>query len=888
MKNKKEKNNAKGVEKKSAVYVPFVVLFLVELWIHKGIVPNFGDDLWFKEVACSEGFSFLAWLHQRYMEWSSRTAIELLLMITVRAPLYFWRIVDSALITCVAIFLSKMAIQKTEDSIYINTITSMLVVTITYTILNSAGWIATTVNYMWPLSFGIMGLYPLRKLLDYEKINGFEMIFYSACLLIGANAEQMSVVILTAYVIFDLYCWFSTKKIYKYAAIQTGLSVLSLIYIILSPGNAIRKEKEIEAWFPVFADMSLFNKVDLGISAVIKEIFLQDNVFFFMMLFTLMVLIWQKYEKWQYRVLGAIPAFFLLSLSKMHGYRGDERLPFSLVQEMGIFVGDRVYNYKTYIVVGSIIGVCCLILILFYLFGKNTWTTWILIGTFVMGLATKAVMGFSPTVWASGYRTGWIMNFAFLFCTLFMLREWNFKNKNATCLLMGITAVCVFIIFLLYRTKYLERISLISMKIFLFISVLVLSLGWIFLTRPVPVADDMMVSNAAVQFLNNDYSMLQKGGYVYQYVHQLGIIWLLEQIYRLFGAGNYLVYQMLNVLALCIVYGCLLKLSKKFFKTETAERITVVMLFMFCVPIFYTTFVYGNLLGLALSLLGFVFLLEYFENRKLRYAVAFVVCAVLAVLVKSNYQVAMIAMAAVLFVDCMKSKKGWNLLCIVLMFSLSFGAQAGLEKYYSARSGIALEKGASKLLWIAMGMQKGPLAEGWYDVSLIDMMNEASETGKTEGEVALNHIQESLKGFSENKKGAVEFYYHKIVSQWNEPSFEALWVSNHQPDQHPDGISKIAASFYYGRTGKILYRWFDVIHFLILSMAGIGIWKRRKQMELGELLLLTTVLGGFFFHILWEAKSQYIWTYFILLIPTASGGIREVGIWLDARGRKHS
>lgn len=104
---------------------------------------------------------------------------------------------------------------------------------------------------------------------------------------------------------------------------------------------------------------------------------------------------------------------------------------------------------------------------------------------------------------------------------------------------------------------------------------------------------------------------------------------------------------------------------KKFFKTETAERITVVMLFMFCVPIFYTTFVYGNLIGLALSLLGFVFLLEYFENRKLRYAVAFVVCAVLAVLVKSNYQVAMIAMAAVLFVDCMKSKKDgiYSVLC---------------------------------------------------------------------------------------------------------------------------------------------------------------------------------------------------------------------------------
>ena len=369
-------------------------------------------------------------------------------------------------------------------------------------------------------------------------------------------------------------------------------------------------------------------------------------------------------------------------------------------------------------------------------------------------------------VWFSLILVSFLAAVSFLFTSVF---EWDESNQYLpevihykSDIFIITLAVCVFIIFLLYRTKYLERISLISMKIFWFISVLVLSLGWIFLTRPVPVADDMMVSNAAVQFLNNDYSMLQKGGYVYQYVHQLGIIWLLEQIYRLFGAGNYLVYQMLNVLALCVVYGCLLKLSKKFFKTETAERITVVMLFMFCVPIFYTTFVYGNLIGLALSLLGFVFLLEYFENRKLRYAVAFVVCAVLAVLVKSNYQVAMIAMAAVLFVDCMKSKKGWNLLCIVLMFSLSFGAQAGLEKYYSARSGIALEKGASKLLWIAMGMQKGPLAEGWYDVSLIDMMNEASDTGKTEGEVALNHIQESLKGLVKIKKEQLSFIITRL------------------------------------------------------------------------------------------------------------------------------
>ena len=80
---------------------------------------------------------------------------------------------DSALITCVAIFLSKMAIQKTEDSIYINTITSMLVVTIT--MLEFCGLVNTIKLYV-AASFGNYGVYPLRVLWE-MKNQWFEMIF---------------------------------------------------------------------------------------------------------------------------------------------------------------------------------------------------------------------------------------------------------------------------------------------------------------------------------------------------------------------------------------------------------------------------------------------------------------------------------------------------------------------------------------------------------------------------------------------------------------------------------------------------------------------------------------------------------------------------------------
>ena len=35
------------------------------------------------------------------------------------------------------------------------------------------------------------------------------------------------------------------------------------------------------------------------------------------------------------------------------------------------------------------------------------------------------------------------------------------------------------------------------------------------------------------------------------------------------------------------------------------------------------------------------------------------------------------------------------------------------------------------------------------------------------------------------------------------------------------------------------------------------------------------ILGGFLFHTLWEAKSQYIFPYFVCMLPAAAMGLSE-------------
>lgn len=46
--------------------------------------------------------------------------------------------------------------------------------------------------------------------------------------------------------------------------------------------------------------------------------------------------------------------------------------------------------------------------------------------------------------------------------------------------------------------------------------------------------------------------------------------------------------------------------------------------------------------------------------------------------------------------------------------------------------------------------------------------------------------------------------------------------------------------------------------------------QNRKNLSLELIFLITIFIGGFAFHVLWEAKSRYIIPYIVVLIPVSS------------------
>ena len=56
---------------------------------------------------------------------------------------------------------------------------------------------------------------------------------------------------------------------------------------------------------------------------------------------------------------------------------------------------------------------------------------------------------------------------------------------------------------------------------------------------------------------------------------------------------------------------------------------------------------------------------------------------------------------------------------------------------------------------------------------------------------------------------------------------------------------------------------------------------RFKRNDIKQLTFAIIFIGGFLFHLIWEAKCQYTITYFVLLIPYSVKGYIDLSKYID-------
>ncbi len=408
---------------------------------------------------------------------------------------------------------------------------------------------------------------------------------------------------------------------------------------------------------------------------------------------------------------------------------------------------------------------------------------------------------------------------------------------------------------------------------------------WVWLVQSIPYADSEEVFLAAKGAAVGDYTAFLRTddyyagmNYFSVYPFQLGYVFLTEPLFRLFPDGNAVVTELFNVATLAALYLGLQRLAHLLFGRKTLWILTALLIG--CVqPVFFCGFPYGILPGFAAGVWATVFTVKMMQrDDRRRYWLLLPICVLLAygVLAKYNTMIFVIAVSLGLAVDFIRKRQYWWLFSIVAIVALPVLSMKAIIALYAWRAGTYFGAGVGQLQYLCAGMRNSDMAPGWYNQWSKIIYCDARGDTAVANRVALDSLKNRMAEFAHDLPMARRFFQQKILSQWNEPSFESLWVTQVKFHYNGDPIG-LLYSIYSGAGRKILDVWMHFYHLLTFSLFAVGMAVPMKKKSTETLVPVLVMLGGFAYHLLFEAKSQYLMTYFALMTVFAAYTLARIG-----------
>lgn len=416
-----------------------------------------GDDAYFYEYTHSMGFlEYLGW---RYETWVGRMTAEALVYLTFRLGLWFWRAVNAVMIVLLPagiLRLAALAARVPEGSLMYwkesqpavrsgdyrdMGIGAMAAAAAGYFLMSvwtvgyAAVWVNGSIFYTWCFTCGIWALLPFAEYLfspeepvwgkggwhvSAEGCSPWKFAFSIPCALIAAmSIEQMGAVLL----VFELLgVWYVLAKWHRFhplLAAQAGVTLAAFVILFLAPGNAVRTAQEVVNWMPQYADMGFAEHLFLLVQWLLSS-FANENKMFLCGIWIAGVMLLLQRERrgfWDWFLIVCVSVFavsFLLSLAGI-----------SVLSDMGIHldITARVDAVPTAAQLTEqnmfAMGWCgaALLFTTVFLF-RASGSQPLLLLAYLAGIASEAIMFFSPTMYASGARVYYLTDILYLFVML--------------------------------------------------------------------------------------------------------------------------------------------------------------------------------------------------------------------------------------------------------------------------------------------------------------------------------------------------------------------------------------------------------------------------------------------------------------------------------------
>lgn len=481
----KSTSDSESKRKKVGCYLLVAAFFI---WAHSFTEANFSDDAWFSTML--DQYSILGFLNWRFHTWSSRVILEGILVVLAHSDFMIWRILD--ILVCLMLVWAISQILDMQDwhaPLWITLSLCLLPVGILY----PAGWIATSTNYLWPLTAGMVSLVPLVRSLrgdtaqvdtSNKQLRILKKIASLLMLVVAANQEQIAAVLFGVY-LCHLIGWYVVKRremaqqmnaieyekkprVYPFLP-ELVILLASLAFIVLCPGNTSRNIQEMSSWFPEYPNYSMGERLLMGMLDTVayfgagraKQIILIVFVGILILVLDYKYLKWSKVRdieplkalmRWGFPAIfgeAVLLALVLLGFPVRHmieeGRLYHPSFYYDLMANRYLPQHDQCLyqNWQIALELG-LYGLAFLaILGLLWAVADSAKEAVCMIVLTVLAMGSKAMLGFSPTVYASGYRTAFVGSVILLVLGLHLLQKLPKKLR------LGIYAVYLLLVILM-------------------------------------------------------------------------------------------------------------------------------------------------------------------------------------------------------------------------------------------------------------------------------------------------------------------------------------------------------------------------------------------------------------------------------------------------------
>ena len=434
-------------KQRMALAMPLLLYGLIQLIYHILMSePESSDAMWFfrKQLAA---FTLPEYLKIRYHTWSSRLVIEAVLVYVSR-NVFLWKVLDWFVWMFLAWAIMELFPDEQKQKAGYLVAGALLLYPIWD--LKTAGWIATTINYSWALAFGVFALHGVSRVFYGKKVPVWLGVLYCIAAVYGANMEQMSAVMLAVCTLAIVVFVIQKRKVQTYWQVIACdlIAAGEFVFIMTCPGNSVRKLQEIGNCMPQFVSYNLIDKASLGFMGTMKHLLTSGNMIFLCYLVILMVLVWWKTDSSWIRATAVFPAVVTVLLT-FFGSAVKQNYPtfYALLTKNQFITGANYHkpcNYVPLLLQLLIVG--CIMIAMIAVCDSFS-DLFVQLYFLALALATRVIMGFTPTIYVSKERT-----FFFLYMMLLvhgiwlLLRNEELLKEHKTCRNVGkVMGLCLVI-----------------------------------------------------------------------------------------------------------------------------------------------------------------------------------------------------------------------------------------------------------------------------------------------------------------------------------------------------------------------------------------------------------------------------------------------------------